>query len=262
MKNKKYVSLLKKHNINPLKNPIKKFKYSSNITSYKSLLSKNNNDTGYTSLNKNNTSNVTTYTQLPGYKETNPNLAPPSSNVTTYTQLPNYKNSLPTSKKKTTTFNRVSKQSKLLHKKQKNIPNSNQTGFEKHSMHNSYELKNAVNINNIEFVPVYPGCESKSTKKERMNCFSTKISTYLFTNFKTDNITTQNLSKGVNNVRVIFIIDENGNSKPTKIYGKWSADIKAEITRAIESIPKMQAGRSNGKSKPVKYSVLIPFVIN
>jgi len=128
--------------------------------------------------------------------------------------------------------------------------------------YNKKELNTATNINLIESAPVYPNCQNKTTENDKKACLLNKISRYVLNNFNTAVGKKAGLKKGFYEIRVLFIIDENGISKTYKVLGKnYSPIIKNEIKRLINHLPKMIPGKSNGKNVPVKYSLKVLFEV-
>jgi protein TonB len=176
-----------------------------------------------------------------------PNSTKKTSNVTTYSKFKKQKTNI-----KNTSLNNYVMPTLL---KQKAIVSNS-----KNLQYNNANLNQASNIYDIENAPVYPGCERKTTEKGKKNCLATKISNYLINNFNTSSFKNLNLNKGVNNIRVLFVIDKYGKSKAYKVIGDWDPKIKQEAYRVIRSLPKMKPGNSKGMDYPVKYSFRIPFI--
>lgn len=204
-------------------------------------------------------SNVTTYSQLQKNKTTN--------NVTTYSQIErnNKKIAKKNQPKRNFTFKKINSalpKSKVIKKTDSKI--KARTTKEIHNpfktKHNNPLLDNAENINEIGQSPIYPGCEYITTNNEMKKCFATKISRYLLSNFNSSNFTNKKLKKGLNKVRVLFIIDKNGYAKFGKLTGQWPDEVYREAKRVVESTPKMIVGKSQNKNVSVKYSLLIPFI--
>ena len=226
-------------------------KTESNVTTYSKLKNKiakkeyvsDLNITTYSKL-KNDNSNVTTYSKLPNSKlSKDDNNIIEKPNVTTYTEL----KSIPT--KKSVSYNSDSK--------------TNQTKNKSTSLlnHNNHILNVAKNINSLDNVPVYPGCENQTIEKDKKNCFAVNISKHILKNFNSSNVQNIGLNKGIHKVRVLFVIDENGNAKIGKLVGEWHHKIYETVKSSIKSVPKMKPGIASNKPVSVKYSLLIPFII-
>ena len=117
--------------------------------------------------------------------------------------------------------------------------------------HGNKELDNAVNINDVDTSPIYPGCENNQTKFNITNCIITSISSYINSNYNQDS------SKKIQGkVRVLFIVKESGKIKVIDILGKYSDTSKNELKRVLETLPKVVPGTLKGIKVPVKYSLL------
>ncbi len=236
-KNKlKEKSLIVKNNNSILKK--KKLKSNIELDLDDSKITSSNNKTTEKSV-------VTTYSQIEGYQiEQSENNSNTYNNVTTYSQLKNNKTQNINSKATNPSLNSTY------------TPISNKNPITKH---NNPLLDNALNINNVDNVPVYNGCEQYMTEINKKKCFETKIYNQMISN-----INSNNNKKSINRIekiRVLFIINKNGFSETAKIVGNWSKTIQTNIKQAIKSIPKMKPGYKNNKSINIKYSILIPYNI-
>lgn len=207
-------------------------------------------------------SNVTTYTKLPNYKADKSH----TSNVTTYTKLNNSSNTNEFSSEVTTNSETITSNTPTT-----NIPKSNTSKSAKYTsnsqkksdkiQHGIPELDDAFNINNVEFSPIYPGCKSKTSEKDRKNCLNTKITRFVYGKFNLSAVKNLNLNKGLNELRVLFVIGVNGKSKGIKTVGKWHSDVIKEAKRVISTLPKMTPGKKGGQPVAVKYSIKVPFIV-
>ena len=253
----KYKQLLIKNNIDfehistnniPTQSKIDKLEQTSNqkptanVTTYSKLIIKKTDNS-----NINNSSIVTTYSKI----NTNKKPIKTNSNVTTYSKLIVNKNKTDNSSLNNSNDVQINK----VKGTSNNFQNNNNL------IHNNYILDTAENINDIDLVPVYNGCENLTSEKERKNCFAINISKHILNNFNTENIQSIGLKKGINKVRVLFIIDKNGYAKIGKLVGEWPHKIYENTKKTIKSIPKMKPGYDNNKPVPIKYSLLIPFIV-
>lgn len=269
LKANKYKQLLIANNINPefsipshSKNTNSNSATSSSysVTTYSKLKKKTEikntysnqlNITTISKLKNNNLyPNVTTYSKI----NTPPiNINPKNKpyNITTYSKL-----------KKTSSNNLISNNTKEKSKNTKVINTDKKLTTNNYLSHNNYTLDHAQNINNLDKMPVYKGCENLNTEDKRKNCFAISISQHIFKKFNSLNIQNSGLKKGLHKVRVLFIIDEHGKAKIGKLVGKWPHQIYKNVKFAVETIPPMKPGYSNNKAISVKYSLLIPFIID
>jgi protein TonB len=111
------------------------------------------------------------------------------------------------------------------------------------------------NVLNVEFVPIYPGCENLSTNKEKVTCMSSKIGSYISRKFKVEKFIEKDLY-GVQRIDVQFKIDVIGNV--TDIRAKASdKDLEKEAIRVLMGIPKMIPGKQGDTYVDVTYSMPI-----
>lgn len=124
------------------------------------------------------------------------------------------------------------------------------------------QLKESLNAKNrqlgvpfmsVNKAPIYPGCEQGDK-----DCFSKMVQTHFSKNF--DNAISNNLGldSGKKRVFIAFIIDDEGNVVDVKARAPH-IDIKNEVIRVMNTLPKMIPGENNGKKVAVKYA--IPFTI-
>ena len=111
----------------------------------------------------------------------------------------------------------------------------------------------------IDEVPVFPGCESLTSNKERKDCMSQKISALVNSNFNVGLGKQLNLT-GTNRIFASFKIDKNGFVTNLKTRSPHP-DLDVEAQRVISLLPKMKPGVHNGKEVGVLYSLPITFKI-
>jgi hypothetical protein len=208
-----------------------------NITTVSKLKNQNNiSSTNITTYSKVNTSSINTSSKNKSF------------NITTYSKLnkTSSNGSIPKNYNNTT---KNSDENQTYIKSNKNLT------------HNNYQLDHAQNINDLDKVPIYRGCENLDNEDKRKNCFAINISKYILTKFNSLKIQNSDLKKGMHKVRVLFIIDKEGKAKIEKLVGKWPHQIYKNVKFAVETTPPMKPGYSNNKAISVKYSLLIPFII-
>lgn len=108
---------------------------------------------------------------------------------------------------------------------------------------------------NVEFVPVYPGCESLSSNSEKIDCLSSKINVFINRKFRKELL--QNMESGqIQRIYVQFKIDKQGYI--TEVEAKANNErLKNEAQRVIEQLPKMKPGRQGDKTVDVIYTIPI-----
>ena len=221
-------------NFNPITQKFKTNPTTTNVTTHNRLHKiVNNNTNSQHKLQKQKTSNVTTYSKLKSKTEKR-NI----NNVTSYSKLT--KSTIKTNSK----------------------PKRNNSNTKIISQHNNPLLDNAENISNLETPPIYPSCENNYSRKEQQNCFAINIHKNVLGNFNTQNIQNIGLERGLNKLRVLFIIDRNGNTRMAKLVGNWPRQVFNEVKKAVESTPRIKPGIKNNQPVAVKYSLLISFIIN
>lgn len=114
-----------------------------------------------------------------------------------------------------------------------------------------------VDINNIQKVPIYPGCEKYTTNEKRKKCMSDKISKLVSRKFNVD-IGSEHGISGRQRIYTQFTIDKKGNVTDIKIRGPHSA-LEREAERVINKIPKMEPGLQQNEPVGVKYTLPIVF---
>ena len=111
----------------------------------------------------------------------------------------------------------------------------------------------------IDQVPVFPGCETENSNKERKACMNKRINEFLIKNFNT-NIAKQSGLSGVQQVRVFFKIGSDGKIKDIKVRAPHP-DLKNEALRVIKMLPTMIPGEHGGKKVSVPYYLPIKFQV-
>jgi len=112
----------------------------------------------------------------------------------------------------------------------------------------------------VEFVPVFPGCESSITNEDKRNCMSKKIKKYIVRKFNTNKLDDSDIVKS-QKITVQFTINSKGNvvnviaRAPNKI-------LENEAIRVVSKLPQMQPGRQGKKNVAVRYTIPITFKID
>ena len=116
-----------------------------------------------------------------------------------------------------------------------------------------------MNVLGVEFAPIFPGCESYSTNKERIDCMSTKINSFIRNKFRTDSFSDLN-SGSKHIIYCEFKIDKKGDVIDIKtITNHYS--LEKEATRVIGNLPKMTPGKQGDRNVDVVYRVPIKFKV-
>ena len=107
----------------------------------------------------------------------------------------------------------------------------------------------------IEDIPIFPGCEKVSKKKQR-DCFQEKINKHIRNNFRYPEIAQEMGIQG--RVYVSLIIGKDGKVIMVKPRGP-DKNLEKEAQRIIERLPQMIPGKQRGKAVRVPYSIPITF---
>ena len=111
----------------------------------------------------------------------------------------------------------------------------------------------------VEFVPVFPGCESLETNQERATCFSEKISRLVSRKFDTSLAGDLGL-KGLQRIYVQFEVYKDGTIQNIQARATHPL-LEKEAIRVVERFPKMTPGRQGKQNVTVKYQLPIAFKI-
>jgi len=116
----------------------------------------------------------------------------------------------------------------------------------------------SVPYEKVEVVPIFPGCESLSTNKERRICMSKAINKIVQKNFKTSLGEFYGLS-GKQRINVQFKINKEGKVSDVKVRGTHPA-LEKEAKRVVHLIPDMKPGKQ--RDKKVEVIFLKPIIFN
>ena len=115
------------------------------------------------------------------------------------------------------------------------------------------------NMINVEFVPVFPGCESLGTNAEKVECMSSKINSFINNKFKKELLKNLN-SNETYRIYVNFKINSNGFVTDVVANSHYE-NLKKEAQRVINDLPTMRPGKQGDKNVDVLYTVPIVFKI-
>ncbi len=108
--------------------------------------------------------------------------------------------------------------------------------------------------------PIYPGCRKKKSELDKKKCFTSKMYRHVQRKFNSDIAQNIGLKRGVNKIRIHFVIDKNGDAIVLKVRTA-NKDLEKEAIRVIQSLPKMIPGNVDGKNEEIKYSIPISFMV-
>lgn len=112
----------------------------------------------------------------------------------------------------------------------------------------------------VEFVPIFPGCESLVTNKARIACMYSKIGAFVQRKFRAENFNYLDSGKKYK-ICVNFKIDSNGDITDIKARAV-NSDLVDEGKRVIGKLPKMKPGKQGDVNVEVLYTVPIVFMVN
>ena len=113
-----------------------------------------------------------------------------------------------------------------------------------------------VSFMTIDKAPTFPGCESGDKK-----CFSKMIQKHFAKNFDANMIKDLGLSSGRKRVFIGFKINKEGNVIDIKARAPHK-DIKEEVIKVMNTLPKMIPGEQKGEKVGVKYSIPFTLVVD
>lgn len=122
------------------------------------------------------------------------------------------------------------------------------------------EIEKFFNVNLVEQVPIYPGCESETTNNGRKKCLSEKLSSLVRKKFDTGLGSDLGLKEGIQKIYVNFRVDKNGNVQILKTRAPHQ-DLEDEAKRVVSKIPQMKPGKQGGKEVSVLYTLPIIFQV-
>ena len=120
----------------------------------------------------------------------------------------------------------------------------------------NYIPDNRKILKDVDFAPVYDGCEELS-KEETRECFDNKVTRFIKREFNLNVSKELNLSEP-NQVEAFFIINENGNLTGKKVRNA-EVTIQAEVLRVLRKMPVMKPAIHNGKSVSVLCSIIVKY---
>ncbi len=116
-----------------------------------------------------------------------------------------------------------------------------------------------ASFNSVQFVPVFPGCESLSSNDERRACMSSQIGKFINKKFKTDKFSDLEQGK-IYNVNVQFTVGKDGSVKDI-LTRAVLPEMEEEAKRVISKMPVMQPGRQGNIEVDVLFTVPIRFQV-
>ena len=117
----------------------------------------------------------------------------------------------------------------------------------------------SVPFEKVEFVPIFPGCESLATNAERKECMSEKIDRIVRKNFRTNKALEYGIT-GKQRIFVQFKIDKQGLVSDIQIRTPHKL-LENEARRVTKLIPQMKPGKQRTKDVEVIFIKPITFMV-
>ncbi|MBT8255433.1 MAG: energy transducer TonB [Bacteroidia bacterium] len=114
-----------------------------------------------------------------------------------------------------------------------------------------------LNMNGVQFVPIFPGCESLNDNEARKQCMSVKINQFIQRRFNTGRLTELETGKQ-HTVNVMFTVGKDGIVKDLKAQS-LAPSLKKEALRVLAKIPEMKPGRHGDREVDVLFMLPIRF---
>jgi protein TonB len=122
------------------------------------------------------------------------------------------------------------------------------------------KIDGPIDLNKVEIVPVYPGCEKMTTNKERIKCMNDKIARLVQRKFD-DGLAGELGLTGVQRINVQFKINQNGDIVDILTRAPHPS-LEKEAERVTNKIPQMQPGLQREVPVSVIYNLPIVFKVN
>jgi protein TonB len=117
-----------------------------------------------------------------------------------------------------------------------------------------------MDVLSVEFVPVFPGCESSGSNEERRMCMQDKIRAFISKKFNTDEFAYLDSGKQFR-IDVQFMIDKNGNVQEVRSRAP-ERSLEHEAERVIKLLPTVKPGMQGKTPVDVIYRIPIIFKTN
>jgi periplasmic protein TonB len=115
------------------------------------------------------------------------------------------------------------------------------------------------NVNTVQFVPLFPGCESLSNNTERKRCMSSKLNSFINRKFNSDKFSYMEVGK-IHTINVMFTIGKDGKVKDILAKAKLP-ELEKEAIRVIGKLPFMKPGKQGNTKVDVQFIVPIMFQV-
>lgn len=121
------------------------------------------------------------------------------------------------------------------------------------------DIPDEVNVNMVEFVPIFPGCEKFELNSERRKCLNQKMNKLVQRRFNSDIAEGYGLS-GVQRINVEFKVDKSGEITDIRARAPHPK-LEKEALKVANKIPKMIPGKMGTTPVNVVYNLPITFKV-
>jgi protein TonB len=111
----------------------------------------------------------------------------------------------------------------------------------------------------VSDLPIFPGCESYSDKREQLECFSSKVAKLVSKKFDTE-VAAENGITGKQKIMVTFMINTQGDVVDIKARAPHPV-LQKEAIKAVNMLPKMTPAKQGFKTVNVTYALPIIFEV-
>lgn len=116
-----------------------------------------------------------------------------------------------------------------------------------------------IYVENVQFVPIFPGCEKFDLNSERKKCLNEKMTKLVQRKFNTDIASNHGLT-GVQRIFVEFKVDKTGQITDIKTRAPHPK-LEEEANRIANKIPNMKPGKNGTTPVNVIYNLPIKFKV-
>ncbi|PWG04117.1 energy transducer TonB [Polaribacter aquimarinus] len=116
-----------------------------------------------------------------------------------------------------------------------------------------------ISFKEVDEIPVFPKCENKVLKEEKVKCFNRGIQKHFAMRFDPNLLSSLNLEPGKKRIFLGFRIDEKGIVDNIRVRAPH-LKLEKECKKVLSSLPKMIPAKLNGKPTATLYT--FPFTLN
>ena len=122
-----------------------------------------------------------------------------------------------------------------------------------------FEVPDNVHVNDVQFAPIFPGCEKYELNSKRVKCLNEKMGRLVKKKFNTDRASKYDL-RGVQRIYVEFKVDKTGEITDIKTRAPHPK-LEEEALKLAHKIPKMKPGKMGTIPVNVIYNLPITFKV-